>query len=183
MTEQELYQLAKSCARQDRPAQRILYERFKRTLFGVCLRYARNQQDAEDYLHDGFLKIFKDIHQFQGTGSLEGWMRRVMVHNTLKLIKKQRTVDLFAETTLFDREVDTEDEADFFQDENLTALALKLLQNMPVGFRTVINLYILEGYSHAEIAAELQISEGTSKSQLNRAKAHLRQLLEKKLTQ
>lgn len=182
-SEQELHQLARACAQQNRSAQKALYEHFKGKMFGVCLRYARNRQDAEDYLHDGFIQIFKDIHQFQGKGSLEGWIRRVIVHTTLKLIRKQRTVDLFPENNVFDIGYSADDDYNFFQDESVTALALQLMQAMPTGFRTVLNLYIMEGFSHAEIAGMLQISEGTSKSQLNRAKAHLRQLLEKKLTQ
>lgn len=182
-SEQELHQLARACAQQNRTAQKALYEHFKGKMFGVCLRYARNRQDAEDYLHDGFIQIFKDIHQFQGKGSLEGWIRRVIVHTTLKLIRKQRTVDLFPENNVFDIGHSADDDYNFFQDESVTTLALQLMQSMPAGFRTVLNLYIMEGYSHAEIAGMLQISEGTSKSQLNRAKAHLRQLLEKKLTQ
>ena len=182
-TEQELHHLAKACAQQSRTAQKALYEHFKGKMFGVCLRYARNRQDAEDYLHDGFIQIFRDIHQFQGKGSLEGWIRRVIVHTTLKLIRKQRNIDLFPENNVFDYGYSPDEDYNFFQDESVTALALQLLQSMPTGFRTVLNLYIMEGFSHAEIASMLQISEGTSKSQLNRAKAHLRQLLEKKLTQ
>lgn len=180
--ESHFLKLAKACAANDPLAQRALYEHFKGKMFGVCLRYAQSRQDAEDYLHDGFITVFRDIHQYQGKGSLEGWIRRVIVHTTLKNIKKQKMVDLFPEHIVFDREI-PENEYDFFKDEAVTTLALQLMQGMPTGFRTVLNLYILEGFSHAEIAAELQISEGTSKSQLNRAKAHLRQLLEKKLTQ
>lgn len=174
--------LAQACAGGDSLARHTLYEHFKGKMFGLCLRYARNRHDAEDYLHDGFIQVFKDIHQYQGKGSLEGWIRRVIVHTALKSLKKQKMTDLFPENMVFDRETNDED-YDFFKDESVTALALQLMQGMPTGFRTVLNLYILEGFSHAEIGAELGISEGTSKSQLNRAKAHLKQLLEKKLTQ
>lgn len=180
--EQDLYTIAKACAEQNPRAQHLLYEHFKSKMFGVCLRYASGVQDAEDYLHDGFMMVFKDIHQFRGQGSLEGWIRRVIVHNTLKTIKKQRMTDLFPDSLAFDRSVEEDEDYSLYKDETVTQMTLQLLQKMPVGFRTVINLYILEGFSHAEIAAELGISEGTSKSQLNRAKAHLRALLEKKLT-
>ena len=182
ISETELHLLAKACAEQNVRAQHLLYEHFKTKMFGVCLRYAPNAQDAEDYLHDGFMAVFKDIHQFRGMGSLEGWIRRVIVHTTLKTIKKQRLIDFFPDTAVFDRSVEEDEDYSIYKDESITEMTLQLLQKMPTGFRTVINLYILEGFSHAEIAAELGISEGTSKSQLNRAKAHLRALLEKKLT-
>jgi RNA polymerase sigma factor (sigma-70 family) len=179
ITEQDLYHLAKACAEKNMRAQQLLYEHFKTKMFGVCLRYANNRQDAEDYLHDGF----KDIHQFKGQGSLEGWMRRVVVRNTLKNIKKQKLIDFFPDNLVFDKKVEDQEAYSIFKDESIIDLTLQLLQSMPTGFRTVINLFILENYSHAEIAAELGITEGTSKSQLNRAKAHLRSALEKKLTE
>jgi RNA polymerase sigma factor (sigma-70 family) len=183
ITEQDLYHLAKACAEQNVRAQQLLYEHFKSKMFGICLRYANNRQDAEDYLHDGFMSIFKDIYQFKGQGSLEGWMRRVVVRNTLKNIKKQKLIDFFPDNLVFDKKEEDQEVYSIFKDESVIELTLQLLQSMPTGFRTVINLFILENYSHAEIATELGITEGTSKSQLNRAKAHLRAALEKKLTE
>jgi RNA polymerase sigma factor (sigma-70 family) len=179
----DFFTLAQACAAQNTEAQRMLYEYFKGKMFGVCLRYASNRQDAEDYLHEGFMAIFRDIGQFKGQGNLEGWMRRVMVNSTLRIIKKQRLIVFLPDSLPFEQLVDEEEGYSLFKDESVAELALQIMQDMPTGFRTVLNLYIIENYSHAEIATELGISEGTSKSQLNRAKAHLRKILEKKLTQ
>ncbi len=165
----------------DRRAQRWLYEHFKSKMFGVCLRYADHRHEAEDLLQEGFIKVFRDLHQFRGAGSFEGWMRRVIVNNALQFIKKKKNALQMTDIENVSWQIGEED-APMIEEEDITDTLLRLMHKMPTGFRTVLNLYILEGFSHAQIASELGISEGTSKSQLNRAKACLRGLLEKNLT-
>ena len=169
-----------ACRSGDRFAQRRLYEHFKGKMFVVCLRYANNRQDAEDILQEGFVKVFRDLHQYKGAGSLEGWIRKVMLNTALQYIRQQKSL---LNTVDFDQQAFQIREDDSPEDDNLemARLLLRLMHEMPPGFRTVLNLYILEGFSHQEIADELQISVGTSKSQLNRAKAFLKGLLEKSL--
>ncbi|MEY3368355.1 MAG: hypothetical protein RI973_1510 [Bacteroidota bacterium] len=169
-----------ACRSGDRFAQRRLYEHFKGKMFVVCLRYAYNRHDAEDILQEGFVKVFRDLHQYKGVGSLEGWIRKVILNTALQYIRQQKSL---LNTVDFDQQAFQIREDDSPEDDNqeMARLLLRLMHEMPPGFRTVLNLYILEGFSHQEIADELQISVGTSKSQLNRAKAFLKGLLEKSL--
>lgn len=177
---ENLQKILAECKKGNRLAQRALYEHFKEKMFAVCLRYADNREDAEDFLQEGFVKVFRDLHQFQGLGSFEGWVRRVIVNVALQHLKKQKnmlpTFELDARATMPD-----EDTSVFEADEDMAVALISLMQKMPAGFRTVLNLYVLEGFSHAEIADMLGISVGTSKSQLNRAKTFLKNLLEKNL--
>jgi RNA polymerase sigma-70 factor (ECF subfamily) len=179
MTERQ-QEILEACKKGNRLAQRHFYEHFKDKMFGVCLRYANNRQDAEDMLQEGFIKVFRDLHQYQGLGSLEGWVRRVIVNVALQMLRKQKnafeTMELDHVAYRFGEEMTV------FEEGNELAKALiKLMHKLPTGFRTVLNLYVMEEFSHAQIAEELGISIGTSKSQLNRAKAHLRALLDKSL--
>lgn len=181
MTEPELHELARAGAAGHRDAQRQLYEHFKAKMFGVCLRYAGNRFDAEDWLQEGFIRVFRDLPQFKGLGSLEGWIRRVIVNVALQNIKQQKR-RLLEESNFYNEQYPEEEEViSVFDGENTPQALIRLMQQMPVGFRTVLNLYVLENYSHQQIAEELGISVGTSKSQLNRAKACLRAMLEKNL--
>ncbi|MEZ4921348.1 MAG: RNA polymerase sigma factor [Saprospiraceae bacterium] len=180
LTQEQEALLAHKCAQGDRIAQRTLYELYKGRMFGVCLRYANNRYDAEDLLQEGFVKVLKDIHQFKALGSLEGWIRRVIVHVALQYIKKQRRQSEQEEQFARETFLEEANTSVFDTDENPEAL-IKLMQKMPSGFRAVLNLYLLENYSHQQIAEELGISVGTSKSQLNRGKQYLKNLLEKNL--
>lgn len=176
----DLKQITEDCKRGNRIAQKQFYERFKGKMFAVCLRYANSRQDAEDILQDGFVKVFKDLHQFRGEGSLEGWVRRVIVNVALQHIRRQKGGLQFTE---FDgQEYKLGEDPPAFEEGDTTQGLVKLMQKLPTGFRTVLNLYVLEDYSHQQIADALGISEGTSKSQLNRAKAFMRNLLEKDLS-
>lgn len=144
----------------------------------MCLRYAKDRPEAEDMLQDGFIKIFADIHQYKGSGALGGWMRKVMVNTALQHLRKQKRRGNPLEITEI---------ADSYQAEetilsDLGARALtSLIQKLPPGYRAVFNLYVIEGYSHREIAEQLAVTESTTKSQLSKAKAMLRRLLEKNL--
>ena len=178
----EEHALHAACVKGDLAAERRLYERYKSKMFSMCLRYADNRGDAEDMLQEGFLTVFRDLKGFRCEGSLEGWIRRVILNIVFKTLKAQRAVKSFElKTEYLEGAPDTLFETDSTQ-ENTTQELLQMMQNLPTGFRTVLNLYILEGYTHKEISEILGISIGTSKSQLLRAKAALRQMFEKKLT-
>ncbi|MFN7116484.1 MAG: RNA polymerase sigma factor [Saprospiraceae bacterium] len=172
--------ILEACKKGNTAAQRQLYERFKDKMFVLCLRYANSREDAEDLLQEGFVTVFRDLHQYKGVGNLEGWVRKVILNVALQHIRRQK--NLFQTVEL--KNYDVEDETDELLFEEHTAKNLiRLMQQLPAGFRTVLNLYVLEGYSHQQIAKELNISVGTSKSQLNRAKKLMKNMIEKSLTE
>lgn len=161
--------LIEQCLRQDARAQRALYEQFSPKMYALCLRYVRESDDAQDVLLKAFTKVFEHLPRFKGEGSFEGWVRRIVVNEALMFLRKHKnclmTVDLEGAAAT-SAEQYTQLEADDL---------LRLVQALPEGYRTVFNLHAIEGYSHPEIAERLSISEGTSKSQLSRAKELLRQ--------
>lgn len=175
MTEPNL----QACIRGDRLAQKAFFERYKGKMFALCLRYANSREDAEDVLQEGFVKVFRDLHQYTGGGNLEGWVRKVFVNTALQHLKKQKRTPT---TTELDGQDFPDDAEPVHGDEPPAKNMIRILQQLPPGFRTIFNLHVLEGYSHPEIADILGISVGTSKSQLLRAKAHFRKLLESSLT-
>lgn len=165
-------QLVEACRRNDRRAQQELYERFKTPLYRLCLRYARDSQEAEDFLHEGFLVIFRDIHQYRGQGPLGGWLRRVALNVALQQLRRQHTAPFLDEANLSD----LPDETDDTEDIPLPVL-LAAINELPAGYRAVFNLYVVDQFTHQDIARELDISVGASKSQLFKAKAMLRRKL------
>lgn len=170
-------QLLKDCLKGDVKAQKRLYEAFAPKMFGVCLRYAPDHDIAADYLQEAFIRVFNHLGQFRGEGSLEGWIRRVVVNTSLEKLRRndvlKNAADLDA-VTRFEYDVEQIDE------KINAAELLQLIQSMPNGFRTVFNLYAIEGYTHQEIGKMLNINEGTSKSQFARARQWLIQRLEKR---
>lgn len=162
-------QLIRQCLRQDARAQRTLYEQFSPRMYALCLRYVRESDDAQDVLLRAFTKVFEHLPRFKGEGSFEGWVRRIVVNEALMFLRKHKhrliTVELDG-ATMASVEQYPQLEADDL---------LRLVQALPEGYRTVFNMHTIEGYAHAEIAEQLGISEGTSKSQLSRAKELLRQ--------
>ena len=178
----EQAEFLKRCIKGDRQAQKALYQQYKNKMFVLCLRYANNREDAEDILQEGFVRVFKDLKQYKGTGSLEGWIRKVIVNIALQYIRKQKRSQFMVYTEEWkDWNLIEEEEEPF--DRELVKKILHLMQQMPPGFRAVLNLYIMEGYTHQQISEELGISVGTSKSQLNRAKKYLKELVDKSLTE
>lgn len=171
MTEQ---QQIEGCKAGDSKAQRSLYDTYSRKMMGVCMRYCGNDRDtAMDLLQEGFVRIFTGIKSYDGRGSLEGWIRKVVVNVALDYI---RTNDLLRNTE--DIELVVEQDIDSSAIDDISANELmELIAELPDGFRTVFNMFVIEGYSHKEIADKLGITESTSRSQLTRAK----QLLQKKL--
>jgi RNA polymerase sigma factor (sigma-70 family) len=160
-----------------------MYHLLKGKMYTLCLRYAHTKEDAEDMLHDGFMTVFRDIHQFKYQGPIEGWVRKVILHTALQHLRKQsKNVFLHLEETHGqDYHTSEAGDADPFEQEAMIQTLLAAIQKMPTGFRTVLNLYIFENYSHDQIAQTLQISEGTSKSQLKRAKDYLKKVIAQSL--
>ncbi len=161
---------------EDPRAQRWLYDRYAPMLFSVCRRYLSSREDAEEALLSGFYKIFTQIETYQGSGSFEGWMRRIVVNEALMLLRKTKLLVFPGDAAPPAEAVD-----DFSIEAEMSAQEiLDLLTQLPPGYRTVFNLYVLEGYKHHEIAEMLSISINTSKSQLLLARAKLQQLLKAK---
>lgn len=158
-------------------AQKWLYERYSPLFFSVCKRYLSSREDAEEALVSGFYKIFSQIDAYNGTGSFEGWMRRVVVNEALMLLRKKQPLSFPGDEFL-----SLHEQQDGFSVEAAMSAAeiLEWLAKLPNGYRTVFNLYVLEGYKHQEIADMLGISINTSKSQLILAKEKLKNLLKTK---
>jgi RNA polymerase sigma factor (sigma-70 family) len=170
-----LDELVNGCRRGDSIAQRKLYEYFYGTMMGVCMRYVESVDDASAILNEGFLKVFTKIDTFDSkVGNLEGWIRRIMVNTAIdhyrKMVREARTVEL---------QNATYNSVQAMAPDTLEAEAImKLVQQLPPAYRTVFNLYAIEGYNHKEIAEQLGITEGTSKSNLFKARAKLQTALE-----
>ncbi|NIJ51031.1 RNA polymerase sigma factor [Dyadobacter arcticus] len=166
-------QLIKALGKGDPKAQRQVYDKYSARMLGLCFRYICDEMAAEDVMVEGFLKVFGKIGQFNSEGSFEGWIRRIMVNEALGYLRKQKRI---LEDTLSD---EANNIPDYIQaDQNLdTEELLKLIETLPTGYRTVFNLYAIEGYAHIEIAEMLGISESTSKSQLHRARTLLQRMV------
>jgi len=165
-------ELVEGCQKGEPRYQKALYERYFRLMFGVCLRYTDNRDDAQDILQEGFIRVFKHIHSFRGEGSFEGWVRRIMVHTSIEHYRRHSRYFMVDVKEAGEVKLDSEAMSDLGRDE-----ILGLIQELPPGYRTVFNLYAVEGYSHQEVADMLGISAGTSKSQLSRAKRLLQEKL------
>ncbi len=168
----KLKQLIKKCAQKDRKAQAQIYQLYAAKLFSLCLKYSKNKQEAEDNLQNGFMTIFKKIDQFKFKGSFEGWIKRIIVNTALQTYRTKGMLSLVHEEYIEDETVLVDEEA-----ISLDYL-LALIQELPDRYRMVFNLYVLDGYSHKEIAKMLTISEGTSKSNLSRARSILKRKIE-----
>ena len=174
MTDEAIFQ---GCLKNDAVAQRELYQRYSPKMLSVCYRFAHNREDAEDMLQEGFIKVFSQIHTFQNKGAFEGWVRRIMVHTCINNLKKNKkfneSVDIIHATGVQVRE---ESVPSIVQAKQV----VECIRLLPIGYRTVLNLYAIEGYSHKEIGELLGIEESTSRSQYTRAKAMLEEVLVKK---
>ena len=168
-------QLIGGLKRGESRAQKVVYERFAGKMMAVCHRYCPNRDDAGEVLIDGFMKVYEKIGQFREDGSFEGWIRRIMVTESLMFLRRNKA---WRQEIPLDEAVAEPDYVWADASLNETEL-LKLINRLPDGYRTVFNLYAIEGYSHAEIAQTLGISEGTSKSQLSRARMLLQSSLKK----
>jgi len=167
-----LKKLIKKCANNDRKAQEEIYQLFAGKLFSVCLKYSKNKQEAQDNFQDGFVTIFEKIGQFKFNGSFEGWMKRVMINTVLLKYRNKTVLNIVTEEIPDEVIVDIDDE------EISLDFLLNLIQSLPDRYRMVFNLYVLDGYSHKEISKMMHIAEGTSKSNLARARFILKQKIE-----
>ena len=166
-----------ACIKGDRSAQNELYEHFKVPMFRVCLRYARSQAEAEDMLQEGFFRVFTSLAQYSGKGNFAGWVRRIMVNASISYLRRKEL------------RYDSWDKSPVWAEQQgggipaHTALEsediISMIQRLPAGYRSVFNLYAIEGYSHKEIGKMLEISESTSRSQYARARSTLKNLMEK----
>ncbi|MFA6702747.1 MAG: RNA polymerase sigma factor [Dysgonamonadaceae bacterium] len=175
----EISQLIAACKKQNRNAQKELYEQFAPKMMGVCLRYSNNRENAEDLLHDGFIQAFTHISSFQGKGSFEGWLRRIFVNLALQNFRDEKKSKLI-NSDVNDLNIEIVDHVE----ENVEDIIgisnseiLKMIAELPQGYRTVFNLYVFEDMSHREIGQMLGITEVASRSQYSRAKS----LLKKKI--
>ncbi|MCX8490365.1 MAG: sigma-70 family RNA polymerase sigma factor [Cyclobacteriaceae bacterium] len=167
-------QIASGCKSSDAIAQKALYDKFSRKMFGVCLRYAKGREEAEDFLQEGMITVFQRISSFNQEGSLEGWVRRVVVNTCLEHLRKQKLQWVNID------EIEESAEDGFTMEKINVKDLLEVINALPTGFKAVFNLYAIEGFTHKEIAELLSISEGTSKSQYARAKAVLIKRIEEK---
>ena len=167
-----LDQLIENCKSNDTKAQSELYKLFSSKLFTVCLKYSRNYAEAEDNLQDAFLTIFNKIEQYKSKGSFEGWLKRVTVNTVLQQYRKEKIFEIVNET------IEDEVEVEIDEDDLSIDYLLKIIQQLPDRYRLVFNMYVLDGYSHKDIADLLEINIGTSKSNLARARQILKQTIE-----
>lgn len=169
-------QIWEKCKSQNRQAQSELYQLFSAKMYAVCLRYTTHQDEANDILQNGFIKVFSKCHLFDQKGSLEGWIRKIMVHTAIESFRKQK-VQILSQDEI--SEAEWENAGSFSANPLDYKDLMTLIMALPIGYRTVFNLYAIEGYSHKEIAGMLNISEGNSKSQLSRARQWLKERLQK----
>ena len=149
--------------------QKKLYDQYAPKMFGICLRYAANSEDAKDILQDGFVKVFVNLGKFKGTGSFEGWMRRIIVNTAINKIRKDKRDMLDYQEEIIDKKG-----VEMMYVETMSAKdMMDMIEKMPLGYRTVFNMYAIDGFTHKEIATELGIDEGTSRSQLSKARKFL----------
>ena len=169
-------QLIRQSVKGERVAQKFLYERFAAKMFGVCLRYAPDYQIAEDILQEGFVKAFKNLDRFRFEGSFEGWLRKIMVNTAIEVHRRKNLLYPIVDVDNHDVELFDENALEKLAADDL----LQMIASLSPGYRTVFSLYAIEGFSHKEIAEQLNISEGTSKSQLARARYILIEMVEQR---
>ena len=171
----QLKDIIKGCVSGNTDAQGALFKKYAKMLYGVCIRYTKDQTAAEDVLHEGFIKIFTKISSYKGKGSFEGWMRRIMVNTALERYRKNFQMYAVSEISDSDIGINTNSIISNLSAQDL----LNLVKELPAAYKLVFNMYAIDGYSHKEISEILNISVGTSKSNLSRA----RKILQKKVKQ
>jgi RNA polymerase sigma-70 factor (ECF subfamily) len=177
-----LFEVINGCMKGDRKCQQIIYEKFYGKMLAVCMRYSKSREEARDILQDGFIKVFTNIKKYGSTGSFEGWLRRIMINTAIDNIRRSKHL---LQSTVPDDITDTSDEVNDEEENNKFAditseQIMEAVQQLSPAYRTVFNMYVIDGYSHKEIAQRLGISEGASKSNLAKAKRNLRKILMEK---
>ena len=169
--------LVNECLKGNSKAQKALFDKFAPKMLSVCLRYMKNPEKAEDALQDGFIKVFVNLLNYKNSGVLEGWIRRIIVNTCLDELKKNKKLLLNISVEEVEYKLESND---FVQEQMMADDLMKLIQNMPAGYRVIFNMFAIEGYAHQEIATQLGISESTSKSQYLRARAYLKNRIDKR---
>jgi RNA polymerase sigma-70 factor (ECF subfamily) len=163
-------QLIEGCRANNRKAQKAIFEKYKNSMLGVCMRYCKSKDEAEDVLMEAFMTVFSEIHSFRGEGSFEYWIKRIMINSSINNYRKNLK-------HYFHTDIDDIDDRKMVKNENIEVSSvkdiMKVVQKLPEGYRVVFNLYAIEGYKHKEIAKMLEITVGTSKSQLSKARKML----------
>jgi RNA polymerase sigma-70 factor (ECF subfamily) len=168
--------LIKRLQNQDPKAQKVVYDKYAPLFYAISLRYVKQPSEAEDVLVESFYKIFKKVDQFKDMGSFEGWMKRIVINQSLMHIRKNNNLNLHVE---LEKAYEVKTDSNIIENINYNEI-LELIKELPMGYKTVFNMYIIEGYKHREIAEKLDISINTSKSQLILAKKKLKELYKKK---
>jgi RNA polymerase sigma-70 factor (ECF subfamily) len=168
--------LIKECLKGNRQAQQLLYEHFAGTMFGICYRYTKSRDDAEDVLQEGFIKVFTRLHQYKNEGELGGWIRRIMVNTAINYIQKHNRYKKDLQTEQLTLHPVSNDNPEI---QLNTKELVELIRELPTGYQTIFNLVAVEGYSHVEVAAILNMNENTIRSQYSRARAMLISMLKK----
>jgi len=173
----ELIDIVKACQKGKVSAQKRMYEMFSGKMFAVCMRYCKDRTEAEDALQEGFIKVFANIDRFRFNGSFEGWVRRIMINTVIEVYRKKQPELLVDEFPLLTEESEDDTYDVVFSEQEL----MGMIQELPPKYKMVFNLYVLEGFSHAEIAETAGISVGTSKSNLARARQWLKKSVERRM--
>jgi len=176
---ENLIKLIEGCAKNDRICQQQIFKLYYGKMMAICLRYGKNSEDAKDILQDGFIKMFKNIHSYGGNGSFEGWVRRIITNSAIDAVRRYKSDKMVVDSEI----VNNLEAADEPEDDEMVVkgvspqMIVEEIKNLSPQYRLVFNMYIMEGLTHREIANELGISEGTSKSNLAKAKKKVRQSL------
>jgi RNA polymerase sigma factor (sigma-70 family) len=172
-------ELLEGCLKGKSAFQKSLYDKYAVKMLGVCMRYIKKQAESEDILQEGFIKVFLKLDTYRGSGNLEGWIRRIMVNTAIQHIRDNVKTEIVTDTGIKQALIEAQPDSGDVYGESITPAELyDMIQSLPDGYKTVFSLYAIDGYSHKEIALLLDISEGTSKSQLSRARAMLKKSLE-----
>lgn len=173
----DVRKIVEGCVDRNADFQQLLYKTLYSKMMVVCQRYASRPEDAKDLFQEGFIKVFDKIEKFNFNGSLEGWIRRIMVNNAIDYYRKNKNKFAMSETLVESGQIADEVESEGIFDGVTANLLLSFVQQLSPTYKTVFNLYVLDDYSHAEIGEELGITEGTSKSNLSKAKKNLKQMV------
>ena len=176
---EQINAIIEGCIKGDRKSQQVLYKMFYGKMLGVCMRYSKDKDDALDILQEGFLKVFTNLRSYTSSGSFEGWMRKIMINTSLDSIKKNKFLIQGMDAKYVEASVaETTDEDQNEEYLNLSSSEImKAIQQLSPAYRTVYSMYVVDGFSHREIAEQLGISEGSSKSNLSKAKINLKTIL------
>lgn len=172
-----LNSIVKKCVSGDRKAQKELYKMYYSKMMNVCYRYSKKQEDAEDLLQDGFVKVFMNLKHYDFKGSLEGWIRRIIVNTAIDAFRKNKNIFFVDDEGDYVLETSRVESSDHIYSQFGVDEIMKAIQQLSPVYKTVFNMYVIDGFQHKEIAEKLNISEGTSKSNLAKAKSNLRSIL------